>query len=98
MSDKVSREDAEFWCESIGIQRGILKGGKVRVSPQSGFHVMGRAPATIESLRLVFERMGGYTPDDLAPQHIEAELVWRDDVGEVVMRSHERLDNLLRVT
>jgi hypothetical protein len=98
MSDKVSREDAEFWCESIGIQREILKGGKVRVSPQSGFHVMGRAPATVEKIQLVFERIGGYTSDDLVPQHIEAELVWQDDDGEVVLRSHERLDNLLRVT
>ena len=93
-----TKQEAEIYAESIAVQRGIVRKGKVRITPTYSARIgEERSVWTVEKFQLCFTRPGDvYFQDDLTPDHVEAKLTLRNPENGVVMKTTVLLDFLMR--
>jgi hypothetical protein len=93
-----TRQEAELYAQSIAANRGIVRKGKVKISPSYSAHFFDlKTEWVVEKLQLCFTRPGNvYFSDEFTPDKVEAKLSLRNEAGEIVMRTVVLLDFLMR--
>jgi len=99
VASEISKREAALYCQSIAAQRGIVRHGKVRLSPQCPAYLLDeKTEWVVMKLQLCFTRPSGkYNDGDLAPNLIEVRLAHLDEDGEKAMCATMLLDFLVRV-